>query len=776
MKKHVKRLFLLGLMGMMLVSAPVQAYATTAAKPTPSLTGNQREDVVRIADSQYGYTEGSNNDNIYAKEIGGANNQSWCAYFVTWCMRKAGVAGSGYPSNAIGSCSLIVNWYKQKGQWHRTHGSTWKNTSRGVTDNTALDSSYVPQKGDLVLFDWDIDSKNGPEHIGIVKSYSNGQITCVDGNNSSGKVGYKTYSTTRKEILGFCSPTYKTTAKQNRQPVFNLEKVEAGEGTVSVTGWAYDPDEPSKSLEIHVYVGGPAGSAQAEGHGGVMANHYRPDVNNAYGISGSHGFSSTIQTNKRGNQEVWVFALDTAGGTNPIMGHPTVYIATPYNISFNKSAVTVNENATTSLIVSFAGENIRYMSTAWEGTEEIASTAWGKQDGWTQEILITGKKAGTNKLQVQLMDQNQSIIYRKSISVTTKHVHNYNTKKVTKQPTCTSTGIRSSVCACGAVSSSTETLAAKGHTIVNDASVAATCTREGRTAGKYCSVCNAVTVKQTTIAATGHKGGAATCENRAKCESCGTYYGDLAEHQYNNDDKCTFCGALSPDAKEETDDNPEITEPEDEGDETDIDDEDDNEDEEISEVEVGDVVGNEDTGEFYEVTANSGETKTVEILSGKEKVKVAVIPGYVVISGEKFKVTSIADGAFKKNSRLVSVVIGSNVTKVGQKAFYGCKNLKLVSMGRNVTQIGDKAFYGCKKLMTITIPKNVNKIGKYAFYNCNKLKSITIKTTELTSENVGTKAFKGIYKKAVIRTPKGMADEYKTLLKSKGAGAKVTVK
>ena len=46
---------------------------------------------------------------------------------------------------------------------------------------------------------------------------------------------------------------------------------------------------------------------------------------------------------------------------------------------------------------------------------------------------------------------------------------------------------------------------AKGHTEVDDAAVAATCTEAGKTAGKHCSVCNTVTVAQEVVPAKGHQ-------------------------------------------------------------------------------------------------------------------------------------------------------------------------------------------------------------------------------------------------------------------------------
>ena len=63
-----------------------------------------------------------------------------------------------------------------------------------------------------------------------------------------------------------------------------------------------------------------------------------------------------------------------------------------------------------------------------------------------------------------------------TVTYTEPHYHNY-TSSVTKQPTCTDTGVRTYTCSCG--ESYTETIPATGHTWVN-----ANCTTP-----KKCSVC-----------------------------------------------------------------------------------------------------------------------------------------------------------------------------------------------------------------------------------------------------------------------------------------------
>ena len=102
--------------------------------------------------------------------------------------------------------------------------------------------------------------------------------------------------------------------------------------------------------------------------------------------------------------------------------------------------------------------------------------------------------------------------------------------------------------------------------------------------------------------------------------------------------------------------------------------------------------------------------------------------------------------------------------------------IKMDGVTYKVTKIAEKAFKGNKKVQKIVIGKNVKQIGADAFRNCKNLKKIVIQTTKLNDKNVHKKAFRGVTKKTVITVPSKKWKAYKTLLKKKSLPKSVTVK
>ena len=98
--------------------------------------------------------------------------------------------------------------------------------------------------------------------------------------------------------------------------------------------------------------------------------------------------------------------------------------------------------------------------------------------------------------------------------------HSY-TSEITTAPDCLNAGVKTFTCtACG--DSYTEAISALGHTEVVDKAVEPTCEGTGLTEGKHCSVCQAVTLPQETVAAKGHSFTDYRSNNDATCTEDGT--------------------------------------------------------------------------------------------------------------------------------------------------------------------------------------------------------------------------------------------------------------
>ena len=98
--------------------------------------------------------------------------------------------------------------------------------------------------------------------------------------------------------------------------------------------------------------------------------------------------------------------------------------------------------------------------------------------------------------------------------------HVFGMWSIAREASCVTDGVQSRMCEkCGYTE--TGSLPAYGHTEIIDPAIQATCTTEGKTEGKHCSVCNTVIVAQTTVPIT-HKYDAGKIETAATCADEGT--------------------------------------------------------------------------------------------------------------------------------------------------------------------------------------------------------------------------------------------------------------
>lgn len=181
------------------------------------LTGDQRTDIVNVAMSQIGYTEGDNKNQIsghYAgtknyteyglwynnlqEEPGGYERAMWCASFASWCAYQADIPADTVYYHAY--TVYGVNWFAAR--------------DLAYTRQQVEDGLYTPQPGDIVYFK---SNRNGDKvnHVGIVVRYSDGILYAVEGNTNDtaystngGQVCLKSYEISDTFIRYICCPTY----------------------------------------------------------------------------------------------------------------------------------------------------------------------------------------------------------------------------------------------------------------------------------------------------------------------------------------------------------------------------------------------------------------------------------------------------------------------------------------------------------------------------------------------------------------------------------------
>ncbi len=167
--------------------------ASAAYENTYTNTGNQREDIVRVAATQVGNTNGRK----YRSD-----GAAWCAAFIVWCARQAGIDNSIIRNTGWATADDL--------------GVTYR--GRPADRSSGID--YTPQRGDIIIFDWSSNgytykspASNYGDHVGIVEKVENGYVYTIEG-NSSGAVRRRSYPLSSGNIKGYGVPNYKNTVDQ----------------------------------------------------------------------------------------------------------------------------------------------------------------------------------------------------------------------------------------------------------------------------------------------------------------------------------------------------------------------------------------------------------------------------------------------------------------------------------------------------------------------------------------------------------------------------------
>ena len=162
-------------------------------------------------------------DNV-TNSISGA----WCCWFTTFCASKVGLGGTA--DNQTGGLFPPIDkstWGNTDPNWAATNQSyqaAWMTRhNKGklyyfsvctsgrwqINSNTIKSdrSTFMPQKGDLIYFDWGRDG--WWDHVAFVANYSNGNVTYIGGNQGNySQVTEGHISASSTCVVGYLRPNY----------------------------------------------------------------------------------------------------------------------------------------------------------------------------------------------------------------------------------------------------------------------------------------------------------------------------------------------------------------------------------------------------------------------------------------------------------------------------------------------------------------------------------------------------------------------------------------
>ena len=207
--------FLIVLAMFVTMTASTAFAATSSSTPythpnTYKNTGNQRVDIIGVAKTQLGYTEGGNGKTRYANNTKygvwygeNKNYQPWCAMFVSWCANQAGIPTSILKKSAcagVSSNCFNIPYYYGKNFYPKS-------------DKSHDGTNYTPKSGDLFFTkEW--------KHVGLVYYVDGNNFYTIEGNADPEGKGNDYYVCTRKRAISDCCfgvPNYSNNQSTNTQ-------------------------------------------------------------------------------------------------------------------------------------------------------------------------------------------------------------------------------------------------------------------------------------------------------------------------------------------------------------------------------------------------------------------------------------------------------------------------------------------------------------------------------------------------------------------------------
>lgn len=172
-----------------------------------------------------------------------------------------------------------------------------------VPVNQRLDTVAIDRFGNMVIHGYAADpSSNAPTTVTVY--LDNQLLTNLTANLTYGALGYHGFTTGTQVRAGYHTvtfqahalagsintPEFSITLAATYSPVIqqSLDSVTSADGTITVTGFAFDPTRTSQSSAVNIAVDGRVVATST-------TNVPRGDVNYVFGISGNHGYCVTIK-------------------------------------------------------------------------------------------------------------------------------------------------------------------------------------------------------------------------------------------------------------------------------------------------------------------------------------------------------------------------------------------------------------------------------------------------------------------------------------------------
>lgn len=160
----------------------------------------QRNEFLKVLASQYQLLDGSANMGLILE-----GGRSTGQYYSQWYAEIKGYSNVDDWGKGTPWCACYVSWGIDQVKESLSDVPKYANVDDFMayfSDDMWKAAGGAPIPGDLVFFDWIVNSEKNPQHVGVVLGVGDDFIYTIEG-NSSGKVSLRRYDLDDPRILGY---------------------------------------------------------------------------------------------------------------------------------------------------------------------------------------------------------------------------------------------------------------------------------------------------------------------------------------------------------------------------------------------------------------------------------------------------------------------------------------------------------------------------------------------------------------------------------------------